>query len=111
MVDDGNEDFIDTIKEIIKKKPELSSRKMANILGTSKSSICNLRNWKEKPINKRKPHKERLANMICDILAEYYFRVGWERIAQIMLTKYGITILDAKLAESCMKIIWLVKSE
>ena len=47
MVDDGNEDFIDIIKEIIKKKFELSSRKMASILGTFKSSICNLRNWKE----------------------------------------------------------------
>ena len=44
MVDDGNEDFIDTIKEIIKKKSDLSSQKMASILGTSKSSICNLRN-------------------------------------------------------------------
>ena len=44
MVDDGNEDFIDTIKEIIKKKSELSSRKMVSILGISKSSICNLRN-------------------------------------------------------------------
>ena len=44
MVDDGNENFIDTIKEIIKKKSDLSSRKMASILGTSKSPICNLRN-------------------------------------------------------------------
>ncbi|MBO6072293.1 hypothetical protein J6P59_01330 [bacterium] len=44
MVDDGNEDFIDTIKEIIKKKSDLSSRKMASILATSKSPICNLRN-------------------------------------------------------------------
>ena len=33
MVDDGNEDFIDIIKEIIKKKFELFSRKMASILG------------------------------------------------------------------------------
>ena len=48
LVDDGDEDFIDTIKEIIKKKSDLSSRKMASILGTSKSFICNLRNWKEK---------------------------------------------------------------
>ena len=92
MVDDGNEDFIDTIEEIIKKKSELSSRKMASILGTSKSSICNLRNLKEKPINKRKSHKEKLANMIHDILAEYYFRVGREPIAHIMLTKHGISI-------------------
>ena len=92
MVDDGNEDFIDIIKEIIKKKFELSSRKMASILGTSKSSICNLRNSKEKPINKRKSHKEKLADMIRDILAEYYSRIGREPIAQIMLTKYGISI-------------------
>ena len=33
MVDDGNEDFIDTIEEIIKKKSELFSRKMDSILG------------------------------------------------------------------------------
>ena len=92
MVDDGNEDFIDTIEEIIKKKSELSSRKMASILGTSKLSICILRNWKEKSINRRKPHKEKLANMIYDILAEYYFRISQEPIAQIMLTKYGISI-------------------
>ncbi|MBQ3621776.1 hypothetical protein II941_03215 [bacterium] len=44
MMDGGNEDFIDTIKEIIKKKSDLSSRKMTSILGISKSSICNLRN-------------------------------------------------------------------
>ena len=92
MVDDGNEDFIDTIKEIIKKKSDLSSRKMASILGISKSSICNLRNWKEKPINKRKSRKQKLAKMIYAILAGYYFRVGREPIAQIMFTKYGISI-------------------
>ena len=92
LVDDGDEDLIDVIKEIIKKKSDLSSRKMASILGTSKSSICNLRNWKEKPINKRKSDKEKLANMIRDILVEYYFRVGREPIAQIMLTDYGISI-------------------
>ena len=65
---------------------------MDSILGTSKSSICNLRNSKEKSINKRKSHKEKLANMIHDILAEYYFRVGREPIAHIMLTKHGISI-------------------
>ena len=92
MVDDGNEDFIDTIKEIIKKKSELSSRKMATILGISKSSICNLRNWKEKSPNKRKLKKQKLANMIYDILVEHSFRVGREPIAQIMLKKYGISI-------------------
>ena len=92
LVDNGDEDLIDTIKEIIKKKSDLSSRKMASILGTSKSSICNLRNSKEKPINKRKSHKEKLADMIRDILAEYYSRIGREPIAQIMLTKYGISI-------------------
>ena len=92
MVDDGDEDFIDTIKEIIKKKSDLSSRKMASILGTSKSSICNLRNWKEKPINKRKSHKEKLGKMIYDILVERYFRVGREPIAKIMFTKHGISI-------------------
>ena len=92
MVDDGDEDLIDAIKEIIKKKSELSSLKMVSILGTSKSSICNLRNWKEKPVNKRNSHKEKLANMIYDILAEYYFRIGREPIARIMLTKYGISI-------------------
>ena len=92
MVDDGNEDFIDTIKEIIKKKSDLSSRKMASILGISKSSICNLRNWKEKLPNKRKLKKQKLTNMIYDILVEHSFRVGREPIAQIMLTKYGISI-------------------
>ena len=92
MVDDGNEDFIDTIEEIIKKKSELSSRKMASILGTSKSSICNLRNSKEKSINKRKSHKEKLANMIYDVLAERYFRIGREPIVQIIQQKYGIFI-------------------
>ena len=30
--------------------------------------------------------------MIYDILAEYYFRISQEPIAQIMLTKYGISI-------------------
>ena len=92
MVDDGNEDFIDTIKEIIKKKSELSSRKMACILGISKSSICNLRSWKEKSPNKRKLKKQKLANMIYDILVEHSFRLGREPIAQIMLKKYGISI-------------------
>ena len=92
MVDDGNEDFIDTIKEIIKKKSDISSRKMASVLGTSKSSICNLRNWKEKPINKRKLRKEKLGKMIYGILVERYFRVGREPIAQIMFTKHGISI-------------------
>ena len=58
MIDDGKEDLIDAIKEIIKKKSKLSSRKMGNILGFSKSYICNLRNSKEKPINKRKSHKK-----------------------------------------------------
>ena len=33
LVDDGDEDLIDAIKEIIKEKPKLSSRKMGNILG------------------------------------------------------------------------------
>ena len=92
MVDDGNKNFIDFIKEIIKKKSDLSSQKMASILATSKSSICNLRNWKEKPINKRKSHKEKLGKMIYDILVERYFRVGREPIAQIMLTKHRISI-------------------
>ena len=74
------------------RKSDLFSRKMTSILGTSKSSICNLRNWKEKPINKRKSRKEELGKMIYDILVERYFRVGREPIAKIMLTKYGISI-------------------
>ena len=85
MVDDGDEDLIDAIKEIIKKKPKLSSRKIANTLGFSKSYICNLGNSKEKPINKCKSRKEKLANMIYDILEGRYFRVGREPITEIML--------------------------
>ena len=97
MVDDGNEDFIDTIKEIIKKKIRFIFAKKASILGTSKSSICNLRNWKEKSHNKRKSKKQKLANMIYDILVKHYFKVGWEWIAQIMLTKYGIPIFGRQI--------------
>ena len=39
LVDDGDEDLIDAIKEIIKEKPKLSSRKMSNILGFSNSTF------------------------------------------------------------------------
>ena len=80
MVDDGNEDFIDTIKEIIKKKSELSSWKMVSILGISKSYICNLRNWKENSHNKRKLKNQKLTNMIYDIFVEHSFRVDHEQI-------------------------------
>ena len=44
MVDNDNEDFIDIIKKIIKKKSELSSRQKRSILYLFKSYICNLRN-------------------------------------------------------------------
>ena len=35
--------------------------------------------------------------MIYDILVKHYFKVGWERIAQIMLTKYGIPIFGRQI--------------
>ena len=101
LVDNGDEELIKKIKEI-SKKTKLSSRKTATILNVSKSTICNLRRWKEKPINKRKSKKEKLTNMIYDILVERYFRVGREPIVQIMLAKYGFTFLDA----NCQNHAW-----
>ena len=44
LVGDGDEDFIDAIKEIIMRKSKLSSRQMSSILYLFKSYICNLRN-------------------------------------------------------------------
>ena len=76
----------------LSKKQKLSSRKITSILGFSKSCICNLRNSKEKPINKRKSHKEKLANIIYGISVGRYFRVGQEPIVQIIQQKYGIFI-------------------
>ena len=65
---------------------------MTSILGFSKSCICNLRNSKEKLINKRKSHKEKLANIIYGISVGRYFRIGREPIVQIIQQKYGIFI-------------------
>ena len=44
LVENGDGNTIDEIKEIIKKKSKLSARKIARILNASKSTICNLRN-------------------------------------------------------------------
>ena len=98
-------------KKIIKKKSELSSRQKRSILYLFNSYICNLRNSKEKLINKRKPHNEKLTNMIYDIMVDHYFRVGEEPIIQIIHQKYGICISTVKLVELCTKIIYLAKLE
>ena len=92
MIENGNEDFIDVIKEITKKKSNLSSRKMSSILGISKSAICNLRNPHEKSINNRKANKETLATIIYEIMVDRFFRIGREPIAEIIIEKYGIPI-------------------
>ena len=92
LVDEGDENLVEIIKQLPKDKTKLSSRKTGNILNISKSGICNFWNHKEKTNNKHKNRKEILIDKIYNIMVEYFFRIGREPIAQILFKKYGIKI-------------------
>ena len=92
LIDNGNKDLEEIIKQLPKDKTKLSSRKTGNILNISKSGICDFWNHKEKNNSKRKNRKQILIDKIYNIMTERFFRIGREPIAQIMFEKYGIRI-------------------
>ena len=81
LVDDGDENLVEIIKQLPKNKTKLSSRKTGSILNISKSGICDFWNHKEKTVNKRKNRKQILIDTIYSIVPEHFFRSGQESIA------------------------------
>ena len=75
LVDEGDENLVEIIKQLPKDKTKLSSRKTGNILNISKLGICNFWNHKEKTNNKCKNRKEILIDKIYNIMVEYFVRI------------------------------------
>ena len=94
LVDEGDKNLVEIIKQLPKDKTKLSSRKTGGILNISKSGVCNFWNHKEKTNSKRKNRKQILIDNIYNIMVEHLFRIGREPIAQIMFEKYRIRISD-----------------
>ena len=79
LTDDGDENFIKILNEIIKKS-KLSSRQMSRITNMSKSTICNIRNCNYQLI-KHNDKKEKLKKWIYNIFIEFKNNRGRRCIA------------------------------
>ena len=102
LVDDGDENFIKILNEIIKKS-KLSSRQMSRITNMSKSTICNIRNCNYQLI-KHNDKKEKLKKWIYDIFIEFKNNRGRRCIANELLKRYGYVISDRQVGRIMNKI-------
>ena len=91
MIENGNKDLVEIIKEIPKKKTKLSWWKAGEIFGISKSSICTLWSSKEAKVDNNESNNERLLHNIYDILVEHKFRIRRKSVAYSLKNDYGIT--------------------